>query len=77
MRLSELQTKKIINISDGKHIGTIIDINIKEDGKIDSLIIESTKGLFSLSKETDSLIYWIDITKIGEDVILINNNSSN
>ena len=30
MRLSELQTKKIINISDGKHIGTIIDINIKE-----------------------------------------------
>jgi len=77
MRLSELQTKKIINISDGKHIGTIIDINIKEDGKIDSLIIESTKGLFSLSKETDSLIYWNDITKIGEDVILINNNSSN
>ena len=77
MRLSELQTKKIINISDGKHIGTIMDINIKEDGKIDSLIIESTKGLFSLSKENDSLIYWNEITKIGEDVILINNNSSN
>lgn len=76
MRLSELQTKKIINISDGKHIGTIMDINIKEDGKIDSLIIESTKGLFSLSKENDSLIYWNEITKIGEDVILINNNSS-
>ena len=77
MRLSELQTKKIINISDGKHIGTIMDINIKEDGQIDSLIIESTKGLFSLSKEEDSVIYWNDITKIGEDVILINNEVSN
>ena len=77
MRLSELQTKKIINISDGKHIGTIMDINIKEDGQIDSLIIESTKGLFSLSKEEDSVIYWNDITKIGEDVILINNKVSN
>ncbi len=77
MRLSELQTKKIINISDGKHIGTIMDINIKEDGQIDSLIIESTKGLFSLSKEDDTIIYWNEITKIGEDVILINNKVSN
>lgn len=77
MRLSELQTKKIINIKDGKHIGSIIDINITEDGQIDSLIIESAKGLFSLTKDNDYTIYWSEITKIGEDVILINNSSTN
>ena len=31
MRLSELQSKKIINITDGKSIGNIIDINIQEN----------------------------------------------
>ncbi len=77
MRLSELQTKKIINIKDGKHIGSIIDISIKDDGQIDSLIIESTKSLFSLTKDNDYTINWNEITKIGEDVILINNNTTN
>ena len=30
MRLSELQDKDIINIRDGKKIGSIIDVNIDE-----------------------------------------------
>ncbi len=71
MRLSELQSKKIINITDGKNIGSIIDINIQENGNVESLILESSKGIFSLSKELDTQIMWKDITKIGEDVILV------
>ena len=31
MRLSDLQDKDIVNISDGKKIGSIIDVNIDED----------------------------------------------
>ena len=30
MRLSDLQDKDIVNISDGKKIGSIIDVNIDE-----------------------------------------------
>ena len=71
MRLSDLQAKKIINITDGKNIGTIIDSNVLENGSIESLVIESNKSLFSLNKETDTKIFWNDITKIGEDVILV------
>lgn len=71
LRLSDLQTKKIININDGKNVGNIVDINIYENGSIESLIIESSKGIFSLNKELDIHIYWKDITKIGEDVILV------
>lgn len=71
MRLSDLQAKKIINITDGKNIGTIIDANVLENGSIESLVIESNKSLFSLNKETDTKIFWNDITKIGEDVILV------
>ena len=71
MRMSDLQTKKIINISSGKNIGTIIDADIREDGKIESFIIEQNKNFFSLNRESDARIFWNNITKIGEDVILI------
>ena len=74
MRLSDLQTKHIVNIRDGKNIGNIIDVNINNDGAIESLIIESGKTFFSINKDNDSEIRWKNITKIGEDVILINDN---
>ncbi len=71
MRLSELQTKKIINITDGKSIGNIIDVYVEDNGNIESFIIETNKNFFSLNKESDIKIAWKDITKIGEDVILV------
>lgn len=76
LRLSDLQTKKIININDGKNVGNIVDINIYDNGSIESLIIEASKGIFSLNKELDMHIYWKDITKIGEDVILVKTSSN-
>lgn len=72
MRLSDLQNKNIVNVIDGKNIGNIIDVNISNDGIIESLVIESNKSLFSLNREGDTDIFWKDITKIGEDVILVN-----
>lgn len=71
MRLSDLQTKNIVNINDGKNVGSIIDANISEKGEIESLVIEPNKTFFSLNRETDTQIDWKDITKIGEDVILV------
>ena len=71
MRLSELQEKKIISILTGKNIGTIIDIEINNTGNIDSLIIEQGRSLFNINKESDIKVSWEDITKIGEDVLLV------
>lgn len=71
MRLSDLQTKNIVSINDGKNIGNIIDANVTSDGTIESLVIEANKTLFSLNRENDTEINWKDITKIGEDVILV------
>lgn len=71
MRLSDLQSKNIVNILDGKNIGNIIDVVVSDDGTIKSLVIEANKGLFSLSRESDVEVNWKDITKIGEDVILV------
>lgn len=71
MRMSDLQSKKIISIENGRNIGNIIDADVREDGRIESLMIEQNKNLFSLNRESDTRIYWNDITKIGEDVILV------
>ena len=64
MRLSDLQTKKIISITDGKNIGTIIDVNVLENGSIESFVIESSRNFFSLNKEIDTQILWKYIAKI-------------
>ena len=74
MRLSDLQSKYIVNMKDGKNIGNIIDVKIDEErGAIISLIIEPNKSFFSFNKgKMDTEIAWNSIEKIGEDVILVN-----
>ena len=74
MRLSELQNKNIVSMTDGKNIGNIIDVKINEkNGQIMSLIIEPKNRAFSfLGRGEDTEIKWSNITKIGEDVILVN-----
>lgn len=73
MYLSELQTKDIVSIVDGRRIGRIIDAKLDKEGKITSLIIEPKKGLRNFMTNTnDTTINYSDINKIGEDVILVN-----
>ena len=74
MRLSDLQSKKIIDVVSGTNVGSIVDVSILEDGKIDYFMIEQGKNFFSLNREADYKVYWSQITKIGEDVILIKKN---
>ena len=79
MRLSDLQTKNVVNLKDGKNIGNIIDANINEKGNIESLVLEVGKTFFSFNRDNDIEIKWQDINKIGEDVILVKpgNNEEN
>ena len=74
MRLSDLQNKDVVNVLDGKNIGNIIDLKINEiNGSIESFIIEPNKNFFSFfNRGADTEINWQSITKIGEDVILVN-----
>ena len=71
MRLSELQSKRIINIVNGSNFGNIIDVNVDDNGKITFLLIDKGKNIFSLNRESDIRIEWNQIIKIGEDVILV------
>ena len=77
LRLSDLQSKTIVSITDGRNVGNIIDVKVDiPTGTIISLVIEANKSFFSFSnKGLDTEITWKKITKIGEDVILVNFDS--
>ena len=71
MRLSDLQNKDVLNYDDGKVIGKIIDVVIS-DGKIDKLVVEKYKFIISMFTSHNEIeIPWDNISKIGEDVILV------
>ena len=69
MRLSELQQKEIINISNGKRIGIIVDVIVDTSGNIQKLVLEEKRGR-KFSKEEYEIL-WSQIVKVGDDIILI------
>ena len=75
MRLSELQSKDIVNLNDGKRMGKIIDVII-DNGKIYNLVIEPKRFFLNIFRRGEEItIKWESIEKIGEDVILIKINN--
>ena len=73
MNLSELQTKDIISLKDGRKIGRIIDVEINENGSIRYLVIEQTHNIKNFfSRGDDIKVSFESIEKIGSDVILVN-----
>lgn len=71
MRISDLQEKDVVDISDGKKIGNIIDITIDSNGNMNGILVEKYKFLLSFFSNNVVEIKWSQIEKIGKDVILV------
>ena len=65
MYLSDLQSKDIISVKDGRKIGRIIDAEINSQGRIINLIIEEKKNFrkFVISSE-DTKVSFDNISKM-------------
>lgn len=73
MSLGELQNKDVINIEDGKLIGSIVDVKIDMEGKLISLLVAKKRFFLSwFFSKNETEIKWEQINKIGKDVILVN-----
>jgi YlmC/YmxH family sporulation protein len=79
MYISEFQTKDVVNVSNGKRLGNIGDLDINvTTGKIQAIIITGNgKMLGFFGKDEELIIPWRNIVKIGEDVILVRMNRQN
>ena len=73
VKISEFQIKDVVNVSDGKKLGNIGDIEINlSTGKIEAVIVTGNgKVLGFFGREEDIVIPWKNIIKIGQDVILV------
>jgi YlmC/YmxH family sporulation protein len=73
LKISELQTKDVVNIIDGRKLGTVSDLEINlKHGRIDALVCPGPGKFFGLfSGGQDIVIPWTQIVKIGSDVILV------
>ena len=74
MLLSELQTKDIVNLSDGNKIGKIKDIDIDvQTGDVVSINVLTVSKLRSFfSGESCVVIHWERVVKFGGEVIIVN-----
>lgn len=77
VKISELRLRDVINIADGKRLGTIKDIEIDvEAGKIKALVLPGTaRFLGFLTRSDEVIVPWEKIIRIGVDVILVELNS--
>ncbi|MBC8078892.1 MAG: YlmC/YmxH family sporulation protein [Gorillibacterium sp.] len=73
MKISDFQSKDVINIVDGKKLGQISDLELDlRQGRIEAIVVPNHSRLFSFfSGGTDVIIPWRNIVKIGMDVVLV------
>ena len=73
MRISDFQSKEVINVLDGKRLGNICDLEVDLHlGRVDAIIIPgSPKFLGLFGSNSDLIIPWHNVVKIGSDVVLV------
>jgi YlmC/YmxH family sporulation protein len=73
MKISDFQSKDVINIVDGKKLGQISDLELDlRQGRIESIVVPTSGKLFGFwGSGTDVVIPWRNIVKIGMDVVLV------
>lgn len=78
LKISDIQTKDIVNLADGRLLGNISDLDINlETGKVEAIIIGGGGKVMNLfQREEEVIIPWKNIVKIGSDVILVRYNGS-
>ena len=72
-RYSELREKEVVNIYDGRCLGTICDLCIDLcSGQITAIVVPQCGRLSSFFRRDDDLVIpWFKVIKIGSDVILV------
>lgn len=74
LSFSELKKRDVINVSDGRSLGNIIDLTLDfPSGELSGIIVPGRKlrGLLRIFDKTELYIDVTRIVKIGNDVILV------
>lgn len=71
-RALTFKQKEVINLSDGRRLGYVQDVEANFDtGEITAIIVPGTSKMFSFGGKNDIIIPWNQIKRIGDDIILV------
>lgn len=78
-RFQELRNKEVIDLGDGKRLGFVCDVEVDmQSGRIVAIVVPGRKGFGGFfGKTEDYVIPWRNICKIGNDIIIVNNQPQN
>lgn len=69
---AELSKKTVINVADGKELGSVCDLIFNGCGNVLGIVVPGKKSLLRSITSADNIyIRWNRIMKIGADVILV------
>ena len=73
VRMYDLRQKEVINTTDGARYGFVSDLELDtEEGKILALIVPGPGRVLGVfGRDQEYRIPWDVITKIGEDIVLV------
>ena len=72
-RVADLRCKEVINISDGLRLGYICDVYFDTgSGKVLAVVVPGRLRFLGIfGREDDIVIPWECITKMGNDIVLV------
>ena len=72
-RFSEFRYKEVINVRTGSRLGYVCDAEFQSpEGRISALIVPGKPRYFGfLGREDDYILPWECISRVGEDIILV------
>lgn len=72
-RVSQLQEKEVINVTDGQRLGFICDVELTvPEGEAKALVVPGPGRFFGLfGRKEDFVIPWNCIKRMGADIVLV------
>ena len=76
-RFSEFRYKEVINIRTGCRLGYVCDAEFQSpEGRITALVVPGKSRWFGLlGREEDYILPWECISRVGEDIILVESDT--
>ncbi len=77
MSLTELKTKDVVNVCDGKRVGKVMDIEFNVNtGQIEAIVVPGAFDFMALlrGEKRGIVIPWSQICCFGDDIILVQFN---
>ncbi|MDD3411897.1 MAG: YlmC/YmxH family sporulation protein [Eubacteriales bacterium] len=74
MTLSELRTKEVVNVQNGKRLGRVMDIEFcVVDARVTALVVPAETSFTQAlrGEKCGTVIPWENVKRIGDDVILV------